>query len=164
MRRRLVLFALAASASTCGAQPAKELQNWFNDPFFQISASIPDCPTPAGPFVNESDRRVQAHRRAEKGTTCWLAHECDRPNAYTYDQDIATAFQTALRDHNPFLNTTLWVTVQGRVLYIEGCATQESQIAEVEAFARALPHVQQAIAIVRTDPSARPPYKLRSAQ
>jgi len=164
MRRRLVLFALAASTSTCGAQPAKELQNWFNDPFFQISASIPDCPTPAGPFVNESDRRVQAHRRAEKGTTCWLAHECDRPNAYTYDQDIATAFQTALRDHNPFLNTTLWVTVQGRVLYIEGCATQESQIAEVEAFARALPHVQQAIAIVRTDPSARPPYKLRSAQ
>jgi len=31
---------------------------------------------------------VQAHRRAEKGTTCWLAHECERPNAYAYDPDI----------------------------------------------------------------------------
>ena len=138
-----------------------ELQNWFNDPFFQITSGIRDCPVPAGPFVSESDRRVQAHRRAEKGTTCWLARECDRPNAYAYDEDIATALKAALRERNPFAATSLWVTVQGRVVYIEGCVARASQEAELEGFVRALPHVQQALAIVRSDPSARPPYRLR---
>jgi hypothetical protein len=158
--RNLVLL-LCAWVAPAFAQSGEELRNWFNDPFFQISARLPDCPLPAGPFVTESERRVQAHHRAEKGTTCWLAKECDRPNAYAYDQDIAASFQAAVREKNPFPETTLWVTVQGRVLYIEGCAAEESAIAAIESFARALPYVQQAIAIVRTDPSARPPYKLR---
>lgn len=145
----------------CAGPGSEELQNWFNDPFFQIASGMPDCPVPAGPFVSESDRRVQAHRRAEKGTTCWLARECERPNAYAYDEDIAAAFKAALRTHNAFAGTSLWVTVQGRVVYIEGCVARASQEAELEAFARSLPHVQQALAIVRSDASARPPYRLR---
>ena len=144
------------------ARSAEELRNWFDDPFFQISSSLADCPLPAGPFVSEADKRAQAHRRAEKGTTCWLAGECERPNAYAYDRDIAEAFRKAVDGGNRLPGTSLWVTVQGRVLYIEGCALQHSSVAAVEALARSLPHVQQAIAIVRTDPSARPPYKLRS--
>jgi hypothetical protein len=145
------------------AAAGDELQNWFDDPFFQISAGIPNCPMPAGPFTDERDKRTQAHHRAEKGTTCWLAKECDRPNAYAYDADIAAAFQAAARERHPFANTSLWVTVQGRVVYIEGCAERESQAVEIEAFARALPNVQQAIAIVRIDSSARPRYRLRWA-
>jgi len=144
------------------ARSAEELRNWFDDPFFQISSSLPDCPVPAGPFVSESDKRVQAHRRAEKGTTCWLAGECERPNAYAYDRDIAESFRKAAGGAERWPGTTLWVTVQGRVLYIEGCALQNSSVAAVEALARSLPHVQQAIAIVRTDPASPPPYKLRS--
>jgi len=158
-----LLFMLIAAGPVCQAQVGEALRNWFNDPFFLVSAFVPHCPLPAGPFVSESERRVQAHRRAEKGTTCWLARECERPNAYAYDQDIAAAFRAAMREHTLFEGTTLWVTVQGRVLYIEGCATREAQVAEVEAFARGLPHVQQAIAAIRIDPSARPPYKLRTA-
>ena len=161
-------MALIASALVLGlglaavARSAEELRNWFDDPFFQISSSVPDCPVPAGPFISESDKRVQAHRRAEKGTTCWLAGECDRPNAYAYDRDIAEAFRKAVAGPDRLAGTTLWVTVQGRVVYIEGCALQNSSVVAVEALARSLPHVQQAIAIVRTDPTARPPYKLRS--
>jgi hypothetical protein len=154
----LVLGAVLAATAGSG----EELRNWFDDPFFQISSSVPDCPVPAGPFVSESDKRVQAHRRAEKGTTCWLAGECDRPNAYAYDRDIAEAFRKAVAGPDRLPGTTLWVTVQGRVLYIEGCALQNSSLAAVEALARSLPHVQQAIAIVRTDPTSPPPYKLRS--
>ena len=156
----LWLLAFAAGGQ---AQAAEALQNWFKDPFFQVTTAIANCPVPAGPYVSETERRVQAHRRAEKGTTCWLAKECDRPNAYAYDQDIAAAFQTAWRERGPARDSTLWVTVQGRVLYIEGCAAEPSAVAAVEAFARALPHVQQAIALVRTDPSARPPYRVRAA-
>jgi len=161
MGYQLRRLALVIATAACDAHAGEDLQNWFNDPFFQISASIPNCPLPAGPFTTESDRRIQAHRRAEKGTTCWLAKECDRPNAYVYDQDIASAFQSAVRDRDPFPNTTLWVTVQGRVLYIEGCAIDEAVAPKVEAFARSIPNVQQAIPIVRTGSSVRAPYKLR---
>jgi len=155
-------FIVATAGIAAAAHGGEELRNWFDDPFFQISSSIADCPLPAGPFVSESDKRVQAHRRAEKGTTCWLAGECDRPNAYAYDRDIAEAFRKAIAGADRLPGTTLWVTVQGRVLYIEGCALQNSSIAAVEALARSLPHVKQAIAIVRTDPTSPPPYKVRS--
>lgn len=157
---RALLVAIAALGSTCRAGADGELRNWFDDPFFQISADVADCPVPAGPFVDESERRVQAHHRAERGTTCWLARECEQPNAYAYDRDIASAFRDAARERNPFAATTLWVTVQGRVVYIEGCATADAQIAPIEDYARAIPYVQQAIAIVRVG-AAPPPYKLR---
>ena len=161
---RALLFALLGATSTGRAQAGETLQNWFDDPFFQISADVAACPVPVGPFSDEAGRRAQAHRRAEKGTTCWLAKECERPNAYAYDKDIAAAFQDAVHGDNPFSGTSLWVTVQGRVLYIEGCAQDDRQVAQIEAFARALPHVQQAIAAVRTDPRARPPYKTRAVR
>ena len=157
----LYLLALALVIAPHMAMAADDLQNWFGDPFFQISAALPDCPLPAGPFTSEGDRQLQSHRRAEKGTTCWLAKECDWPNAYAYDHDIASAFQAAVRERGPFPHTTLWVTVQGRVVYVEGCTSGETTAFELEEFARAVPYVQQAIAIVRTEPSARPPYKVR---
>ncbi|WP_457337550.1 BON domain-containing protein [Rhizobacter sp. P5_C2] len=163
MDRILIGMAALLFASGSPAQPVDAQQNWFNDPFFPITAALPDCPLPAGPFTDEADRRVQAHRRLEKGTTCWLAKECDRPNAYAYDADIASAIQAAVRERNPFPDTTLWVTVQGRVVYIEGCARDEAEAARIETFVRALPHVQQATAILRTDPTTRPPYKTRPA-
>jgi hypothetical protein len=161
MQLRLLVPVLAVVALVGRAHGSTELQNWFNDPFFQISAAVPNCPLPSGPFIDEENKRVQSHRRAEKGTACWLAKECERPNAYAYDHEIATAIRKTLATPNPFAETSLWLTVQGRVVYIEGCVSRESQIAELEAFVRAVPYVQQAIAIVRTDPKSRPPYTLR---
>jgi hypothetical protein len=164
MLPKLLLSLLAAVALIGRAHAGDELQNWFNDPFFQISTAVPNCPLPAGPFIDEKNKHVQSHRRAEKGTTCWLAKECDRPNAYAYDQEIAATIQKALATRNPFADTSLWLTVQGRVVYIEGCVIRQSQIAELEAFVGAVPYVQQAIAIVRTDAKTRPPYTMRHNQ
>ena len=145
----------------CVAQSSEEPRNWFGDPFFQISSSVPDCPLPAGPFIGESDKRVQAHGRAEKGTTCWLAGECDRPNSFAYDQYIAASLRQAVAGNEALAGTTLWATVQGRVVYIEGCALQNSAAARIEALARSVTYVQQAIAIVRSDAASPPPYKVR---
>lgn len=156
----LVRFAAALVASfPVWADDA--LRNWFDDPFFQITVAVPDCPLPAGPFIDESEKRFQAHHRAERGTTCWLTKECDRKNSYAYDADIASALKDALNERKPFAGTSLWVTVQGRIVYIEGCVAQEAQAAEIEAFVRGVPYVQQAIAIVRSNPSRRVPYRLR---
>jgi hypothetical protein len=159
MRLCCLPLMLAATAATCPAQPAPDgRQNWFDDPFFQISSALPDCPTPLGPFITEAERRAQAHHRAEKGTTCWLAGQCDRPNFYAYDAEIAAALRAALAQRGPLPGSTLWVTVQGRVVYIEGCAADGAGVAELEALAKNLPHVQQTIAAVRTAASQQPPY------
>lgn len=154
---------LAALPSWAGAQAA--LHNWFDDPFFQVSAADPACPLPAGPFVDERGRREQAHRRAEKGTTCWLAGQCDRPKAYAYDADIAAGVKRAFAAEAPrFAGTTLWVTVQGRVVYVEGCAGDASTVAAAEALVRGVPHVEQAIAIVRVAPARTPPYRVHPSR
>lgn len=161
-RGRIALVPLlAALAASFPAWADDALRNWFDDPFFQISAAVPDCPLPAGPFIDEKEQRAQSHHRAERGTTCWLAKECDRKSSYAYDADIASALKAALNERPHFAGTSLWVTVQGRIVYIEGCVAQEAQAAEIEAFVRGVPYVQQAIAIVRSNPSRRVPYRLR---
>lgn len=159
-------FLLTALALVSIGANSEELRNWFDDPFFVITAALPGCPEPAGPRVTDAERLTQSHRRAEKGTTCWLAKdkECQRANAFSYDQDIAAEILAAVNAEKPFLNTSLWVTVQGRVVYVEGCVPQESQAAEIEAFIRRLPHVQQVIAAVTANPKDRPPYKVFTAK
>ncbi len=155
----LILFVVLTSPTL--AQSGSKRQNWYKDPFFQISRAIPDCPKPAGPYVTEEQRMADAHHRGERGTSCWLAGKCKRPTSYYYDQDIAKAFKASLDKHNPFSqNSTLWVTIQGRYVFIEGCVADKSISAKIEHFAFALPYVQIAVAHVRSDPKAKPPYVL----
>lgn len=163
-QRLYATLALALSATQVCAQAAIDLKNWFDDPFFQVSAGIPDCPLPLGPLRTEEQRKTQAHSRAEKGTTCWLAGQCERPNDYAYDQDIAAAFEVqAASSPALFQRTSLWITVQGRVVFVEGCVSERATAAEIEAFARSLPYVKQGIALVRTSIGEPTPYKVSPA-
>jgi hypothetical protein len=160
-----LIVLLIAAAFPCQASGEAALKNWFNDPFFQISTAIADCPIPVGPFATEKERLANAHHRAERGTTCWLVGKCDRPTSYAYDQDIAGAFKAKLQEGNPFAgSTTLWVTVQGRVVYIEGCGKERGVERELEKFAMTLPYVEIAVAHVRIDPVAPPPYGVMNDQ
>lgn len=155
-----ILICAISPAIVSRAQDGPELRNWFNDPFFQISNAIPNCPVPAGPFITFAEKQTQAHHRAERGTTCWLAGKCKRPNAYEYDQDIAEDFKSAWAERSPFKNSTLWVTVQGRIIFIEGCVQDRKWVRDIEKFALAVPNVEQAVAFVYSDLSTNPPYKL----
>jgi hypothetical protein len=121
MRSAIQFLVSLALLGMGDAQSGPETRNWFNDPFFQVTNAVPRCPAPAGPFMTEAEKLEQTHHRAEKGTTCWLAGKCSRPNSYAYDQDIAEALKSALTTRDPAPDSTLWVTVQGRVVYFEGC-------------------------------------------
>lgn len=152
------------SAAPALAQPAPERRNWFDDPFFQISGRIAGCPVPAGPRLTEAERRVRSHERAERGTTCWLAGQCERPNTFNYDADIAQAVKAALGTRHPAPRSSLWITVQRRIVYIEGCVGQPKDGPRLEAYFRTLPDVERAVAIVYVKRrGGRPPYKLLSA-
>lgn len=151
-------LALAAAAGVT----AEELRNWFDDPFFPVASAIPRCPEPAGPRVTEAERRVQAHSRVEKGTSCWLAKEedCERSNAYAYDKEIASEIRNALAGNRLLDRSSLWVTVQGRVVYVEGCVRTTTDAKAIENLIRGLPHVRRAMAIVTTTPGGKPPYRV----
>ncbi len=168
---------VVAQQSSAAAEPAA-LQNWFNDPFFQFTAAVSDCPVPLGPFIRVEERAAQAHRRAEKGASCWLAGACERPNAYEYDADIAKALKAALAvnqlyTHSPLVNSSLWATVQGRIVTIEGCMAGDAYTAfdhgmittQIENVGKSIPNVLQAVVLVRTSGQTRlgapVPYKVR---
>jgi hypothetical protein len=135
------------------------LRNWFNDPFVRLTADDASCPTPAGPYVNEKERLAQSHRRAEKGTTAWLAGEADRPKAYAYDADIATALTEQFRGKR-FPGSSVWATVQGRVVYLEGCVAKEAEVSELDQVARGVQFVQQVVVIVRSNSRPQVPYRV----
>lgn len=161
-RRRPRLRALwLASMLGSASAGADELRNWFDDPFFQVTSAIAGCPQPAGPYTDERGRREQAHHRAEKGTTCWLARECERPMAYAYDAEIAESVRQAFARARRFDRSSLWVTVQGRIVYIEGCVPAATWGTRLERMVGHLPHVQQAVAIVRSSRAGEAPYRLR---
>lgn len=153
-----LLLALAAGGPAAGAE---DLRNWFDDPFLRVTDAVADCPEPAGPRVTQAERLAQSHRRAEKGTTCWLHGDpdCQRASAYAYDSEIAERLAAAIRDSGHYAATSLWLTVQGRVAYLEGCVAADGQAQELEALARGIPGVQQAIALVSSRPLQAPPYR-----
>lgn len=152
MNALLVALLLAGAAD-------EAVLNRFNDPFEAVSADIPGCPEPRGPRVTAAEARVQAHHRAERGTSCWLRGECREPNAFRYDAAIAGTLRDRLKANPALHPSSLWFTVQGRVVYLEGCVAQPAQAAALEQAARAVPDVVQALALVRVSAGGALPYR-----
>lgn len=177
-------FTLTLAASMIGLAQTEvqtapgELQNRFNDPFFQFTTVIPDCPMPLGPLITAAEQVAQAARRAQKDVSCVQAGSCDKPNAFAYDADIAAALRKALNvtqlyTHSPLVNSSLWATVQGRVVTIEGCVAGDVPLGfdhvfisrAIETMVMGLPNVVQGVALIRTSEQARAgaavPYRVR---
>lgn len=150
---------LLAALLLAGAAEDEQPLNRFNDPFEAVSSDIADCPEPRGPRITAAEMRVQAHSRAERGTTCWLRGECSEPNAFRYDAAIAAALRGRLAGAAALHPSSLWFTVQGRVVYLEGCVEHAGQAAALETLARGLPQVQQALALVRIGRDGALPYR-----
>jgi hypothetical protein len=168
LRFALVVLGLMAQLPAVHAQApaasAPDRRNWFGDPFFQASDRVKGCPEPAGARLTEAERKVQSHGRAERGTTCWLAGKCERPNSYAYDRDIAQKVREAFAAKPPVPVSSLWITVQRRIVYLEGCVGHERDEATLEAWVRTTaPEVERAVAIVHVKGRRKPPYKLLSA-
>ncbi len=135
---RLCLMSLLASP----ALAAGPVKNWFHDPFFQVRKQVASCPMPLGPFGTEEDMKAQAHSRVERGTSCWQAGQCKKPNAYLYDADIAKDLQRRFAKTRRFADASLWITVQRRFVYVEGCTRNKQAASGIDAFVRQTPDVQ----------------------
>ncbi len=158
-RSAALLVVLAASMAAAADDDAP--RNWFNDPFFQVTDAIPNCPLPAGPLLTETERRVQAHHRAERGTCCWLNGDCEQASAYAHDSQIADSLRARWQAASFMTDASLWITVQHGVVFVEGCVPPRESPAQIEAFVKATPQVQHAVVVVQSDPKAKPAYKVR---
>lgn len=148
--------AVAQTAANAGADSVK---NWYNDPFFALSSDVPACRTPLGPLMTKAEADDDAHYRVERGTTCWLAHKCSKPNSYLYDADIAAAIRRQLQGDARFKGASVWITVQRRFVYAEGCAPAGFDNAALERTLLAIPDVEQVFVRLTPDPRGTPPYK-----
>jgi hypothetical protein len=139
----------------------ERLLNPFADPFVQATRGRA-CPAPLGPAYSEAERRVEAHSRAERGTSCWLAGLCAEPNAYRYDAGNAAAAVGALRADAALATSAIWVTAQRRFVYLEGCVADTAQAVRAEAIVKALADVERVIPALAL-PGERAPYAVAAS-
>lgn len=157
-----LLFALLTLSGMMSPAHGETLKNWFNDPFIAVRSAVPDCPLPLGPLVSEEEMRKESHWRTERGASCWLAGQCQKPNAYLYDAQIARSVQAHFSGAPSFArNSSLWLTFQRRFVWVEGCSADQSvDAAALEAFVRAEPDVERVIVNLRAPGASKAPYPL----
>lgn len=141
-RRWLLPLALGLASASAIAQ---DLRNWFDDPFFPISSGLPGCAVPLGPLLTFEEQRREAHWRAERGTSCWLAGRCAHSNAYVYDKSLAAPVKAALLAVPGVEKSSVWVTIQRRWVFLEGCVTDGAQANALEAAVKAVADVEAVV-------------------
>jgi len=164
---RLIKLRLASLLIVIGVAHVHAEQARINrghDPFFQISKTIAACPAPLGPLETEKEWLDDSHYRIERGNSCWIEGRCRLPNAYLYDAEIAEAVARRLASVNVATHwreqSTLWLTLQRRFIYVEGCVApgfdKHAFLAELAKTA----DVERVIDNTTTDPHpARLPYR-----
>ncbi|WP_341890411.1 BON domain-containing protein [Variovorax sp. YR752] len=166
MNRPALLAVLLLAARIATAQGTPEptspslRQNWFDDPFFQVAAGLPACPMPQGPYYTAEERRAQTHSRLERGTSCWLAGKCTDSNAYRYDKPLAPKVRAALLAVPGVRRSSVWVTVQRRWVYLQGCVPDVALARKLERAARTVPDVETVVPDLMVGTRGKPPYPL----
>jgi len=160
----VLLFAGVAVAPTAHSAEADTRTNFFDDPFSQVSSGLKNCPTPLGPFYTPAEVRSQMHGRLERGTSCWLARRCKDSNAYRYDKAIAPEVRRALDGVPGIRRSSVWVTVQRRWVYLQGCVPTRDLARRLERAAKAVPDVETVVPDLMTGTRGKAPYPLATNQ
>lgn len=157
---RSMLCALWLLAST--AQAGDDLRNYGEDPFFQVSSAIPNCPEPAGPRITEAEWKRDAHHRIEHGNHCWIEGRCRLPNAFGYDKEIADTTRRRLQWLSANLpawrQSTLWITVWQRWILVQGCVAPDFPTAKFIGALREVPDAERVIDQTTANPARTVPY------
>lgn len=151
------LFATAALAAGTADDTPGERRNWFDDPFIQVTAGIPACPVPDAPLLTQEQMRLEAHYRAERGTSCFQAGRCRLPNAYLYDKEIAPRVVKAITVDGRFADTSVWIEGQRRWVWLKGCVARAEQKQALEQLVRAIDDVEAVIDQLQVGVAASPP-------
>lgn len=155
---RLCGAALLALAMGAAAQ-AQERRNWFDDPFVQVTNSLPGCPVPAPPGMTEEEMREQAHVRAQHGTSCYRVGRCRLPNSYLYDKELIPRVAQYLRMDGRFDDTSVWILGERRLVTLMGCVRTAEQAEAMEKAVMLVDDVMGVINQLSVGTSAAPRYR-----
>jgi hypothetical protein len=158
----VLLLAGATVAPTVHGADGGVRTNFFDDPFFEVSSGLKECPAPLGPLYTPDEVRSQMHGRLERGTSCWLAGRCKDSNAYRYDKAIAPEVRKALDSVPGVRRSSVWVTVQRRWIYLQGCVPTRDIARRLESAAKAVPDVETVVPDLMVGTHGKPPYPLAS--
>ena len=154
----VALAMLVLAASPVGADEPLKV-NPFDDPFIAVTQALPACPVPAPPAFDEAQYRAEAHDRAQRGTSCWLAGRCRLHNAYLYDKEIVPRVKIALESAGRFKDTSIWALGQRRYVWLKGCVATREQAAEAERIVRNIDDVDGVQNELMVGTQGKPAYR-----
>jgi osmotically-inducible protein OsmY len=120
---------------------AEESRTYQLDPFAQATDGYASCPAAKPPVLTEQEMRVQAHGRAERGTSCCLAGTCECGGAYRRDPEINGRVVAAIRGEKRFRDTRVWVTTMRKFVTLQGCVRSVTQKKALERLVKRQPDV-----------------------
>jgi len=132
--------------------------NVFNDPFGPATSALPACPTPEGPLWTDAEARQEQHWRSERGTSCYQSGRCRLPNAYLYDREIYPRVLRFIAQDARFADSSLWITVQRRWVWVQGCVQSVAQGQALEAALRGIDDVEAVVPQWMVGAQGQPPY------
>lgn len=106
------------------------------DPFAQATSGDERCPEAKPPALDEQEMRVQAHSRAERGTSCCLAGTCECGGPYKHDSEINERVIAAVRADMRFRNASVWVTTTRGFVTLRGCVRSAAGKSALERLVR----------------------------
>jgi|SRR6185369_2738430 len=155
-----VACAGAALALWLGPGAAQEARrNAFDDPFVIVTQGLAACPVAEGPLLTEEQIQREAHDRAQRGTSCWLAGRCRLHNAYLYDQEIIPRVVKAVKADGRYGDTSVWALGQRRQVWLKGCVSKPEQREALETLVRQIDDVEGVVNELMVGTAGTPPYK-----
>ncbi|MBA2672423.1 BON domain-containing protein [Ramlibacter sp.] len=155
--KRVMLIAGLATAF-CAAAVAQDKKNFFQDPFLRVTSAIPNCPMPEPPGMTEQELREAAHVRAQAGVSCHTSGRCRLANSYLYDKEIAPRMVQFIQRDGHYDDTSLWVLVERRYVYLKGCVKSPEQSAALERAAGTVDDVMGVVNELSVGTQEKPRY------
>jgi hypothetical protein len=161
-RHFLAGLTFIAAAGAAGTVQAQALQhNPFDDPFVAVTSGVPNCPVPQEPMFTDEQYKAEAHDRAQRGVSCWMAGRCRLHSAYLYDKEIIPRVKQAITVAGRFANTSVWALGQRRYVWLKGCVATAEQSAELERLVRTIDDVDGVQNELMVGSQGQPPYATR---
>lgn len=151
------LLLVMTCAAPAGGQETR--RNPFDDPFQAVTQGLSACPRAEAPLFTEEQIRAEAHDRAQRGTSCWLAGRCRLHNAYLYDTEIIPRVVKAVQVDGRYADTSVWVLGQRRWVWLKGCVSRPEQREALERMVRLIDDVEGVINELMVGTGATPPYR-----
>ena len=129
---KLGALAVAATLAWLAPATAQDRQNYFDDPFVQVTSAVPACPIPEGPLRTPEEVRAVAHVRTQHGVSCHRSGRCRLPNSYLYDKEIIPRVAIYLQQDGRFNDTSVWVLGERRLVTLMGCVQSQEQALAME--------------------------------